>query len=192
MDTQPYHLNKPARLVGFSGPAGVGKSEASRLLTESYGFVLVKFAAPLKSMLAALYEVVGLDDEESERRLEGDLKEKPDWLLSGASPRHAMQTLGTEWGRVLIHPDLWVNAWKRSVRSKLDAGISVVVDDLRFQNEATLIRELGGEIIQIMGTPRRQVFAHPSEVFDFDPDKVIANNGRIEVLWDRVTEALSL
>jgi hypothetical protein len=48
----------------------------------------VKFAGPLKSMCMAL----GL----TEAHIEGHLKEVPCELLCGQTPRHAMQTLGTE------------------------------------------------------------------------------------------------
>ena len=185
MDTQA------PRLVAFAGPAGVGKSEASKLLLDR-GFVPVKFAEGLKAMLAVIYELSGLDADEIEARLEGDLKEKPDSYLRGVSPRRAMQTLGTEWGRDCIAEDLWVSIWKRRVELKMRAGFSVVTDDLRHTNEALAIRDIGGEIVKLEGVTRRSVPAHSSEAFDFDPDFTIRNNVPLEVFWDRVLSALEL
>jgi hypothetical protein len=81
-----------ARLIALTGYAGSGKSTLADILACEHGFTVVKFAGPLKAMLRAL----GLD----EREIEGDLKEQPCQLLAGHTPRRAMQTLGTEWGRV--------------------------------------------------------------------------------------------
>ncbi len=55
-----------------------------------------------------------------------------------------MQTLGTEWGRTLA-PDLWVNAWCRSI-----VGLKrVVADDVRFDNEVAAVRALGGMVFEV-------------------------------------------
>lgn len=181
----------PPRLIAFAGPAGIGKSEASDLLV-SKGFQRVKFAYPLKQMLTTMYEIAGLDQDEITLRLEGNLKEKSDPVLRQATPRHAMQTLGGEWGRDSISPDFWVSLWRKAVSRKIAAGISVVTDDLRYPNEAEAIRELGGEIIMLKGYARRNPDAHPSERFDFDPDRYILNNSTLEVFWDRIYSACSL
>lgn len=179
------------RLVCFAGRAGVGKSEASGLLI-SHGFVPVKFAAPLKSMLTTMYEFAGLDADEIAERIEGALKEKPDPVLGGTSPRRAMQTLGGEWGRDMVREDLWVSLWSKTVRRKLAAGFSVVVDDLRYPNEADAIRELGGQVFMIEGPSRRIVPQHASERFDFDPDEIIHNNDDLASFRHRVLDACGI
>jgi hypothetical protein len=92
-----------------------------------------------------MLRAIGLDD----RHIEGDLKEKPCDLLAGQTPRHAMQTLGTEWGRQCIAPDLWVALCRREIALCLAQGESVVVDDVRFENEAAVIRALGGCVLSI-------------------------------------------
>jgi hypothetical protein len=127
-------------LVGFTGKAGAGKSTASHVLVDC-GWQRVKFAGPLKDMMRGL----GLSD----RHIEGDLKEMPCDLLGGQTPRHAMQTLGTEWGRGLIHPDLWIMLARDRIVTAMAAGFNVVVDDVRFENEAALIRELGGYVVDV-------------------------------------------
>ncbi len=182
------------RLIAFAGRAGAGKSEASSLLIRRHNFVQSKFAAPLKGMLTAMYEFAGLCPDEIGDRLEGHLKEKPDRVLGGTSPRRAMQTLGGEWGRDSVREDLWVSLWRADAQRKLNAGLSLVVDDLRYPNEADAIRELGGEIWKIEGAARRHVPAHPSEEFDFDPDGVIRNDYSADLIcfWNRVLDAVNL
>ncbi len=119
-------------VIALVGQAGSGKSEVAKHLVTNHDYVRVRFASILKDMC----KVLGLTDQQ----IEGDLKEEPSSLLLGKTPRHAMQTLGTEWGRNLIHPDLWAHAWKVKVTQKLLDGHKVVCDDCRFINEAKIVR----------------------------------------------------
>jgi hypothetical protein len=130
------------KLVVLTGRARSGKTTVSRYLCNEHGFVLVKFAGVLKDMLYTL----GLDWDQ----VEGGLKEHPCELLGGKTPRHAMQTLGTEWGRDMIHQDLWVNAWRQNVQQHLDQGLNVVTDDCRFDNELAAAMELDALVIKLV------------------------------------------
>lgn len=126
------------KIIGLVGTSGSGKSTAAKRLCDRHGFVKVPFAKPLKDMLRA----IGL----TEREVDGDLKETPCDTLMGVPPRYAMQTLGTEWGRHRIHPGLWIKLWGTAVQK---AEFNVVADDVRFPNEAALIRMLGGVLVRI-------------------------------------------
>lgn len=129
---------KPS-VVGLVGRRGSGKSLVAARLVEVHGYVSIPFAKPLKDMLRA----IGLDDVYL-----GSLKEQPCPLVCGATPRHVMQTLGTEWGRRLVHPDLWVTLWREAVyRSK---ATHVVADDVRFFNEARLVQAHGGVLLRVV------------------------------------------
>jgi hypothetical protein len=136
-------------IIGITGPAGSGKSTAASYLVKQHGFVHLKFAGALKEMLRTLLEMV--EDPYIERRIEGDLKETPCFLLGGNSPRHAMQTLGTEWGRNSIGADFWVEICERRAELALGRGERVVIDDVRFDNEAAMIRSLGGKVLRLNG-----------------------------------------
>lgn len=136
------------RLIGLTGPAGCGKSTAAAALADM-GWTRTRFAAPLKAMLAALYAEAGLDAAAAALRIEGGLKEAPCPILGGRTPRHAMQTLGTEWGRDLIAPALWVRLWERRARALLGEGARVVVEDVRFADEAAAVRSLGGLVVAL-------------------------------------------
>ncbi len=157
-------------LLAFSGPGGAGKSTAASFL-EADGWIRVKFAGPLKSMLRA----VGFGDAE----IEGHLKEVPNPLLAGKTPRHAMQTLGTEWGRDCIGPDFWVGLWERTVCDVLDHGGRVVVDDCRFDNEAACVRRLGGKVVRITGRSHL-VSGHSSEALAWTPDVELPNDESVQ------------
>ncbi len=167
------------RVIAFFGYKGCGKSEATNLLVEGYGYTCHSFAGPLKRMLQAL----GL----TEAQLWGDQKEVASELLGGATPRWAMQSLGTEWGRNLIASDLWTNAWNHSMPEGL-----VTVDDLRFPNEAVIIKLLGGTIIKIERPGLDVDPTHESEKYVDDveaipPDMTIVNDGTLDQFQAKVT-----
>jgi hypothetical protein len=191
IDEDPCILPK-GNLLGFVGLAGAGKSTAADFLVDDFDFVKVKFSAPLKCMLFAFYDSVGLTPEEIEDRIEGDLKEAPCKFLGGQTPRHAMIHLGTLWGREAMHTDLWVNAWRTRVRGLLDAGINVVVDDLRFPNEEILVREFEGTIIRVEGKTRRASSKHVSESYMIEGDEVIHNIGDKAVLKSQLYEIFAI
>lgn len=157
-------------VIALTGLAGSGKSTASKYLVENHGYHLVKFAGPLKDMLRA----IGL----SEAQIEGNLKEEPCEWLQGATPRHAMQTLGTQWGRACIGPSFWIELWVRRVNQIIAKGGRVVVDDCRFPNEADEVRKLGGVVWRLVG--RGGIAgSHESEAGCGRPDMEIHNTGDI-------------
>jgi hypothetical protein len=145
-------------IVGLVGLKGSGKTTASRYLRDSKNFVIVPFASPIKSMLWVFLHNQNVSNSIIDKMLNGDLKETPSEYFSGRTPRFAMQTLGTEWGRDLISPNLWTDTWARYIISLNN----VVVDDVRFQSEIDRIRSLGGICIRI-NRPDAESDPHSSE-----------------------------
>lgn len=187
-DTISAAATRVPKLVALSGRAGSGKSLASKTLINA-GWKRVKFADCLKNMLRSLYLTAGLEFTEIERRIEGDLKEKPDPYLQGKTPRHAMQTLGNEWGRELIRPNLWMSLTAKAIRKALHEGYNVVVDDCRYPNEAERISAMGGRVYLIDRVQGVQGLSdHPSERFDFEPHGVIYNTGTEIDLCDTIRD----
>lgn len=171
-------MEAPRMLVGLTGLMGSGKSTVAEFLEREDGFQRHRMGKPLKDMIRCL----GLSDD----HIEGDLKEVSTDLLGGATPRYAMQTLGTEWGRKMIHPDLWVKAW--------EAGLpdgDVVCEDVRFTNECEVIRRNGGIIIRI---DRAGLMPgdHSSETQAFEPDYSLANDEDIAGICSKVAKLLAL
>ncbi|MEO0679002.1 MAG: deoxynucleotide monophosphate kinase, partial [Pseudomonadota bacterium] len=155
---------RPPFVVALTGPAGCGKSTVARILREiAPPVAAVRFAGPLKSMFHTFLTSSGVDPLDAMNMVDGHLKEVPADALGGRTPRHAMQTLGTEWGRNLIDADLWTSAWRRSAVRVLDDGRSVVAEDCRFANEAGLVRGLGGIVVRLTGRDGVDVGDHSSE-----------------------------
>jgi hypothetical protein len=183
------HLRGATKMVviGLCGLKGSGKSTAAQHLADEHGFRRSRFAGPLKTMLRALLDEMGIGHHQSWHLIEGEHKETPTPLFAGKSPREAMVTLGTEWGRDLIGPDFWVSCWRHSVeRLRIDhvaetcgmGEFRIVAEDCRFPNEAAAIRALGGKLIWI-DRPGLVAADHPSErsLTAADCDHVIANDG---------------
>lgn len=138
MQTVPRREAAPPTVaVGICGFAGSGKSTVAQMLVEEFGFAVRGTGKPLKDMLLAF----GLTQAE----VDGVGKELPCARLLGRTPRHAQITLGTQWGRQLIHPDLWAEAWLRAI----PPGARVLNDSMRFPNEERVIRQLGGLVVRI-------------------------------------------
>jgi hypothetical protein len=106
----------------------------------------------------------------------------------GVSARHMMQTLGTEWGRACIHPDFWVMIARAETQRIMNDGGSVVIDDVRFANEAAMIRDLGGELWRIERPSIAYDGSHESEggLEDITPDRVIVNDGTLTQLKEKI------
>jgi len=165
-------VKRGPHLLGFCGPAQAGKTTAACTVVGRFpGWTRISFADPLRAMLRAL----GLTPEDM-----SDRKEEPMAILCGRTPRYALQTLGTEWGRRLVGDDIWLRAAEQRVKHLLCAGHSVVIDDVRFDNEAEMIRERGGRVVLLARPGFSASRAHASEA------------GVHEHLVDHVIEAADL
>lgn len=173
-------------LIGLAGTKGSGKDTAAAALA---GFENVKMAGALKLMLRALLAYQGVDQETIDRMIDGDLKEVPTAFLGGRSPRYAMVTLGTEWGRDLMASDLWIGIAER----RIGLFDHVVVSDVRFPNEVAMVKRLGGEVFRVERTGSGAADPHPSEsqIATLNVDGVLANIfSSAEAFQDYVRSAL--
>jgi hypothetical protein len=197
-----------APVIGLTGKAGSGKTTASNWLVRNHTQASrMPFARPLKRMF---YELIRESIPKDWPHNAGDyldnpaFKEKPMEFLGGETPRRLMQTLGTEWGRNTVHPDFWARIAEAKLarmlgikgRNNETNTLVAVFDDLRFANEADMLRRYGGVIVRIE-RPGQEINAdtdaHASEAIDFPVDLTIVNDGTVEdleakmaVLWPPV------
>jgi len=176
---------KLPRLIGLYSPApGCGKSIVASLLTDLLSnHQRVSFATPLKRAVSNMLIDLGLPSFHY-------VYANKEVIIPelGVSARHMLQTLGTEWGRACIHPDFWVmTARARTQRIMADSG-SVVIDDVRFRNEAAMIRDLGGELWRVERPGVSYSGDHGSEggLEDITPDRVIINDGTVDQLREKI------
>lgn len=130
------------------------------------------------------------------------------------TPRLILQLLGTEAGRQILHPNIWVNAVMSEYKGKYVGGadpyqddpdveyppIEVfetdfpnwVITDVRFPNEAQAIKDKGGILIRLnRGLGDTGNHASETALDNYDGfDVVIANNGTIDDLIKKLVKVL--
>ena len=168
-------------IIALAGPARSGKDTAAALLVTLTGGYRYAFADPIRAMLK-----VGLDIDMS-LPYWVQHKESPIPAFGGKSPRQMMQWLGSEWGRDLICPNLWLTLAKQELARR---GPGMIVSDARFANEAKWGRAMGGLIIHLQRSSAPPVHAHQSELAltREDNDVVLENNGTLEELQAKLRD----
>jgi hypothetical protein len=184
-NTGAHYIQVPF-LIGLVGPAGSGKDTVARFLVEHCkNFEQYAFATPIKAALNAMFGwSMGMWEDR-------EWKEAVDPVI-GKSPRECAQTLGTEWGRDLINPELWLNLGIQRATNCRDSGDNLVISDVRFPNEERAIR-LSGGVIWHIDRDVEAVAAHSSEgqIQGMHYDPVIDNNGSMDELYDQVAKHMS-
>jgi hypothetical protein len=136
-------------IVGLVGYIGVGKGSVADLLVERHGFIKESFANSVKDAVSVVFgwdrALLEGDTPESRAWREQDDKFWSDKLGKAFSPRLALQLMGTEAGRDVFHPDLWVH----TVQRRCSADKNYVIADVRFPNEIKAIQKDGGIIVRV-------------------------------------------
>lgn len=169
-------------LIGLHGKARSGKDTTAQFILEqaegdSFAARRDAFADRLKISAA---RALGFQGDESEclmfcndlkvaGRIElvwdnqvfNDLSENTTWEEWGISGREYLQYYGTEAHRQVFADDFWVDA---CLPLDLDhSGEILVITDVRFENEAERIHELGGEVWHILRSGDAAFDNHASE-----------------------------
>ena len=167
-------------LIGISGKMGSGKDTLSIVINyladkfapesiadweqpvSEFTYANKKYSEKLKYMVCFLLGCSRSDLEDREFK-EKELGEEWD----GLTPRKLLQLLGTEAGRHIIHPNIWVNALfadyvcddcgqQECPTDEEDTGQMIhrsfpdwIITDVRFPNEAEAIKDRGGILIRI-------------------------------------------
>lgn len=170
-------------LIGLAGKARSGKDTVASFLLAAIGGYAYSFADPIRNMLKQL----NIDMSDPYWR---DRKEEVIPMI-GVSPRRMMQTLGTEWGREMINPDLWLLMAHQRL---LQHGAGMIVTDVRFENEAAWIRSNRGLIIHVNRPDVSGVEEHVSEagIAVTPRDVQLFNNGTLDELQFAVRELASV
>ena len=102
------------------------------------------------------------------------------------SPRLIMQTLGTEWGRQIIHPNIWVLSTFR----QFNENSNWIITDVRFPNEANAIKDRGGVLIRVNRPTIKSDDYHLSETAldDYEDFDYIITNESLEDLQQNIED----
>ena len=151
-------ITSGVKLIGLYGKARSGKDTVASFLTDTYkNHYQIAFADPLK---VAASEAFGIPLDHFHQ---GEIKEltNPLWEVS---PRQIAQFFGTEMFRETISKlipnigsDFWIkrlairlnNEYVPEDQGEYDSNDTMVISDVRFQNEYDWIIENGGSIIHL-------------------------------------------
>ncbi len=94
-----------------------------------------------------------------------DMLPSPEYYLEKHTPRTLMQLLGTECGRQIIHPNIWVNSLMSDYKPLCESRCNPeqctceedcigkksnwLITDMRFPNELQAIKDKGGIVLRI-------------------------------------------
>lgn len=203
-------------IIGVCGFIGSGKDTVADYLVNFHEYRRESFADSLKDSVAAVF---GWD----RTLLEGRTKEAREWreqidpwwakrlAMPTLTPRWVLQYWGTEVCRKTFHDDIWIASLENKLRQSKD---NIVVSDVRFPNEVTAIKNLGGMVLWIKRgklpdwvetaklamdgdnnsiNKMQELKIHSSEWawINTNFDAEITNDGTIQNLYDGVQQVLS-
>lgn len=193
-------LALPPVLGLYSPVPGCGKSTLANSLafySKAQGTSVVPFALHLKAACVRFLMVVANCSERDAKRFIYEDKAEPIPGLDGVTGRIVMQRIGKA-GREM-HPDLWVNRWRQTVAAKLALGHAVIADDVRAENEAQAVVDLGGEMWKLRRLEAERnadplVIADVSEgaLEKWNFDRTFLNNLTVTGLMEEVARQLDL
>lgn len=199
-------------IIGIAGFLGSGKGTLGDILIQEHGFRAIAFADAVKDAVSAIFKW-------DRSMLEGDTKESRDFREQNdqywsskfgyeVTPRYMLQLMGTEAGRDVFDPNLWVHVVEKTVLQNPNSDF--VITDLRFPNESKSIKNMGGHTIRVVRGPEPVWFetaakdnltnsnsmsllypaVHRSEysLCGYEFDCIIENNGTIEDLKTKLNE----
>lgn len=209
-------------IVGIMGNARAGKDTTALYLADKHRFIRVGLADPMKRFCKEVFDF-------SDEQLYGDKRDAPDTryprvVESGLrgnvneylTPRYALQTLGTEWGRN-CYDDIWIEhgihvaqellhgyaeySAKEGLRlTEKDTGIcpGVVFSDLRFYNEYNAVKKAGGVMVRIkrpgyggaLGIVGHQSEEEQKNLSDDMFDVILDNSGDFDFLYRQIEEKI--
>lgn len=108
--------------------------------------------------------------------------------------RLLLQAWGTDWRRDMCSNSYWVDRVRDQLRDIQHTDTTVILTDVRFPNEAAVVREFGGVVARVFrpGFDKTDD-VHPSETAldNYEADNVIWNAKGIPALQKNVSEFLT-
>lgn len=175
-------------ILGLVGPLGCGKTSTADAIVALVKGRRLSCAGSIRNMLHAL----GIPHNDLTLH-----KNKPQPWLHNCTSRAMLKSLGTEWGREMVGPDIWINAVLRAAEQDGPRGAPVVCDDCRFDNETAAIKRAGGHVFFVYHPGVGYSYSHPSEcglsdwsvldgVIDLETAKIVSPSKIVEWGYDDI------
>ena len=193
-------------IIGICGLIGSGKGTVADILVEQHNYEKLSFADKLKDGVSSVFgwdrEMLEGDTDESRKWREEEDKFWTEETGETVTPRLILQLFGTDCMRNGFYDGIWVSLVKQELLKNKDKNY--VIPDVRFENEAKMIRSLGGRICQVRRGPdplwfrlykdlgQEPIDIHKSEWAwaNVQMDYILANDGTTEDLKNLVKDHL--
>lgn len=204
-------------IIGLTGAAGSGKDSVADILVREHGFRRIAFADALYEEVSTAFNVPieFLKNRETKEKpsarlslghcmddkfamLVRQIKHRGNRPIGHASipysPRQILQWWGTDYRRAQ-RETYWIDKVRAQLLCPYGGAMEQdwVITDVRFQNEADLVQELGGQLGLVLRPGVEPVADHDSEEFwkTCSPDVVIQNDGTLAGLASTVKVIVS-
>jgi hypothetical protein len=186
-------------LIGVTGDKRAGKDTVAKLLCEHYGYMRYALADPMRDALLALDPYVGHDAfNDVGVRLSEAFDTFGGWEGLKASQyalevRRLQERFGTEAGRDVHGNGLWINALVKRMNGDgmYPYAADVVVPDVRFDNEADWVHDVGGVVIKVTRPGTTQTgHASSAGIHPTSVDYHIRNDGSVLDLKVKLHEVM--
>tara|TARA_B110000483_G_C18046455_1_gene484687 strand:+ start:195 stop:806 length:612 start_codon:yes stop_codon:yes gene_type:complete len=193
-------------IIGICGLIGCGKGTAADILVEEHNFTKLSFADKLKDGVATVF---GWD----RAMLEGDTADSREWRETQddfwtketkrtVTPRRVLQEFGTDCMRNGFFDGIWVSLVKQQLIENPTKNF--VIPDVRFDNEAGMIKKLNGKVWRVrrdadpvwfrmyqdIGVEPKDVHKSEWAWANINFDAVIDNHGTLIQLKNQVQDHL--
>jgi hypothetical protein len=162
-------------IIGLTGYAQSGKDTVANILVEKYGFERIAFADPIRDMLFEM------NPNYNDTLLQQAITSQGwDEIKKNSIVRRMLQNLGVG-ARKVLGEDVWIIAALRKIN---DVNKHYVITDVRFENEAAIIKQLNGELWRVIRPGVEAVNNHISEheMNGYNVDRELHNGGTLEEL----------
>ena len=174
-----------AKVIGLVGKLQSGKTTTANFILDKVGDkagIKTSFGNLLKEMILR----AKLCNEEEL------------WGKKTDFSRLMLQKIGTDIIRKQVDENFWVKEMKCEIEQFIrynPEDITIIIDDVRFLNEANLVKEYNGTLIKIFRpslSRNEEKDQHASEIEQdkIIPDYTIINNGSTEDLKTRIDKIL--
>lgn len=156
-----------SKIIGICGLAGSGKDTVADMICKKYeNWKEMAFADALKDAVSVLFGwdrnmVYGKDGNLRKKREEVDKFWAKELGIDNFTPRVALQMIGTDVFRNHFNDKFWLICLKKKIKDNIG---HTVITDVRFPNEMEMIREMGGQIIQVIRGELPQWYKEAEEI----------------------------
>jgi hypothetical protein len=179
-------------IIGLLGYAQSGKDTVAQVLVEDHGFTRIAFADALREVAYAIDPLIPIQGEHARfyQRL-ADIVDSIGWdeAKQNDEVRRLLQVIGTEAGRDIHGPNVWVNLAMKKVGITGD----YVFTDVRFPNEFTALVKQKAYLVRVVRPGYGPVNGHSSETAldGYAADIVLHNDGDLEYIQRLAHELVS-